>query len=198
MGENQGFNRRELFKEVFETLPNKATWIITLPTPPATSIIDSSMPIRESNFSLVFRYGAGWEMTGSKTTSGKFNELNTLNNSFTKDMISAPSITVKLSLSEEDLDSIYQKMQEIDFNTYPAEFSVVIPPGTNTTLVMPSEKYYFKVVNGSQVKELYWDDIIRNEDIQAIKLRGLIQLIKSIIVSKEAYKTLPPPSGGYQ
>ena len=140
----------------------------------------------DSNFNLIFKYGVG-----------ATNELNTFNGTFTKDMIMEPSIKVKLSLSEEELDSIYQKMVEIDFFNYPDRFSVTVPPGESIIMVTPYESYYFKVRYDSRVKELWWEDEIKNENIEADRLRELIELIWSIIQSKEEYKKLPPPKGGY-
>ena len=140
----------------------------------------------ESNFGLIFRYGVMAR-----------NELNTFKGTFTKDMVSDPSITVDLSLSEEELDSIYRKMVEIDFFNYPDEFSVPIPPDGMVHIVTPYSSYYFKVKYDSKIKELWWEDEIKNENIKADKLRELIKLIWNIIESKEEYQKLPKPTSGY-
>jgi hypothetical protein len=152
----------------------------------ATTTSTLTVPAIPSNYSLIFSYGTG-EVK---------NELNTIKGTYTKDMISAPPITVNLSLAQEEMDRIYKKMQEIDFFNYPTDFSIQ-SSGTTTIVSTPSEKYYFKVIDGSRTKEVSWDDKIKNPDIQASKLRELIQLIKSIISSKDEYKALPPASGGY-
>lgn len=138
------------------------------------------------DFNLIFKYGVGAK-----------NELNTFKGTYTRDMILDPSITVKLSLSEEELDSIYQKMVEIDFFEYPDRFSVPIPPDGMVIMVTPYSSYYFKVKYDFKIKELWWEDEIKNENIEADKLRELIKLIRDIIESKEEYKQLPPPRGGY-
>ncbi len=140
----------------------------------------------DSNFNLIFRYGVRAR-----------NELNTFNGTYTKDMVMDPSITVNLSLSKEDLDSIYQKMVEIDFFDYPEKFSVPIPPDGMVYMVTPFNSYYFKVKYDSKNKELWWEDEIQNENIKADKLRELIKLIWNIIESKEEYKKLPEPRSGY-
>jgi len=136
-------------------------------------------------------------MQDGATISGTYNQLNTTNGTFTKDMISAPSITVSLTLSEDELDRIHEKMLDIDFFNYPTDFAINLPPSAIAAMITPSVNYYFRVANGSQVKELFWDDKIMNQDAQASKLRELIQLIKGIITSRDEYKTLPPASGGY-
>ncbi len=67
---------------------------------------DFTVPPRESNFNLIFKYGIFAK-----------NELNTFDGTYTKDMVQDPSITVELSLSEEELDSIYEKMAECRFSS---------------------------------------------------------------------------------
>lgn len=143
-------------------------------------------PPSPSTFNLTFKYGVGAK-----------NELNTSQGTYTKDMIMDPSITVNLSLSREELDRIYQKMIEINFFGYPDEFAVSIPPGQSVGMLTPYYSYYFKVEYDSKVKELWWEDDIINQDKKAEKLRELITLITDIIESKEEYKQLPPPTGGY-
>jgi hypothetical protein len=151
--------------------------------PPPSSV----PPPSSSNFNLTFKYGIG-----------AWNELNTSQGTYTKDMIMDPPITVNLSLSKEELDRIYQKMVEINFFGYPDKFSVSVSPGESVGMVTPYCSYYFKVEYDAKVKELSWKDNIINEDKKAEKLRELINLIRDIIESKEEYKQLPPPKGGYQ
>jgi len=146
----------------------------------------SAPPPHPSNFNMIFKYGGG---------AG--NELNTFEGTYTNDMIMDPSITVDISLSKQELDRIYQKMIEINFFGYPDQFSVSVPPGQSFGLATPHCSYYFRVEYDSKVKELSWEDNITNEDKKAEKLRELIKLIRDIIESKEEYKQLPPPRGGY-
>ncbi len=143
-------------------------------------------PPSPSNFNLILKYGVGAR-----------NELNTFNGTYTKDMVSDPSITVNLSLSKEELDRIYQKMVEIDFFDYPDKFSITPSPGESYGIVTPYYSYYFKVEYNSEIKELWWEDEITNKDEKADKLRELIKLIWDIIESKEEYKKLPEPTSGY-
>ena len=140
----------------------------------------------ESNFNLIFKYGVG-----------AWNELNTFEGTYTKDMVVDPSIAVNLSLSNDELGRIYQKMIEIDFLNYPDRFSVFVPLGGAVVNMTPHSSYYFRVEYDSKVKELWWNDGIINRDEKAEKLRELIRLIIDIIESKEEYKKLPSPRGGY-
>ena len=146
----------------------------------------SPSPSAQSDFNLIFKYGVGAK-----------NELNTFEGTYTRDMISDPSITVPLSLTEEEQDRIYKKMVEIDFFDYPEEFSVSITAGERVGIVTPHSSYYFEVEYDSKIKTLWWEDNIINEDEKADKLRELIQLIKDIIESKDEYQKLPEPKSGY-
>jgi hypothetical protein len=143
---------------------------------------------RPSDFNLIFKYGYG---------SINKNVLNTFNGTYTWDMVVDPPITIDFSLSDEDMDSIYQKMVEIDFFCYPDEFKIPLPENGIVTISTPYNGYYFRVECNSRVKELRWDDEIRNKNEDAGILRTLIRLIRDIIESKEEYKNLPPPRGAY-
>lgn len=140
----------------------------------------------EMKFNLIFKYGVGAK-----------NELNTFAGTYTKDMIINPPITTNLSLSKEEMDTIYKKIFEINFFDYPERFITTIPPGEGVGMVTPNSSYYFKVEHGSRVKELEWEDNITNKDEKADKMRELIKVIRDIVESKKEYKKLPPPKGGY-
>ncbi|MBN1692680.1 MAG: hypothetical protein JW845_03895 [Dehalococcoidales bacterium] len=141
---------------------------------------------QEEDFNFLFRYG----VTGG-------NILNTFQGTFTKDMVMDPAITIDFTLTPEEMDSIYQKMLEIDFFDYPDEFEVTVPEGELINLVTPYATYYFKVQHSGGVKELTWEDEIVNPDEKADKLKELIHLIRDIIELKPEYLVLPEPSGGY-
>ena len=141
---------------------------------------------QEGEFNFLFRYG----VTGG-------NILDTFQDMYIKDMISEPPIVIGFSLTPEEMDSIYQKMVEIDFFSYPDEFEVTVPEGELVQLVTPYSYYYFKVQYNGRTKELTWEDKISNPDEKADKLKELINLIINIVESKEEYKNLPQPSSGY-
>jgi hypothetical protein len=95
------------------------------------------------------------------------------------------------------MDSIYQKMVEIDFSSYPDEFEVDVPEDELVGIITPHSTYIFEVEDKSGTKELNWEDKITNTDEKADKLRELIDLIINIIESKAEYQDLPTPTGGY-
>ena len=151
-------------------------------------VTDTPPDVKPPDFNLIFKYGYGFPNK---------NVLNTFEGTYTKDMIVDPSITVNMSLSEEEMDRIYQKMLEIDFFDYPDEFSVSVPAGELVTMEDPYMGYYFKVEYNTKIKELWWEDNITNKDEKADKLRALIQRIRNIIEAKEEYYKLPAPRGAY-
>ena len=137
-------------------------------------------------FNFIFKYG----VTGRNT-------LDTFHGTFTKDMVMDPAITIGLVLSAEEMDSVYQKMTEIDFFNYPDKFSVDVPEGEIKGEVTPYSTYFFRVTYGGKTKELLWHDKITNSDERADKLKELINLIRNIVESKEEYKNLPEAGSGY-
>jgi hypothetical protein len=150
----------------------------------------TSVPARTGTFNFIYRYGVSPQPK---------NELDTFKNTFVKDMVTAPSVTAKMYLTQEEMDKIHQKMLDIDIFGYPDTFiTTVSPSSTITTIVTPYNTYYFSIKDGSRTKELLWDDEIQNPNDQASQLRSLNQVIQGIITSKDEYKKLPTPTSAYQ
>jgi hypothetical protein len=143
------------------------------------------------DFNLVFRYGAG-----------KQNELNTFDNTFTKDMVNEPPVKVGMVLSATELTQIRTKMEAINFFSYPERLSSATGRAGNVVggLMIPHQGFYFKVVANGRQKELWWADntIPGQEGEMARKLRELTTLITAIIEAQEEYRSLPVPKGAYQ
>lgn len=159
-------------------------------TPPSVDSRDNNLvkqqaQSNEFTFNFIFKYG--FEAR---------NILNTFEGTYTKDMVMDPPITTKLSLTKEELNTINNKMVEIDFFSYPDVFTVPVKDDY-VFMITPYENYYFKVQHGSKIKELYWEDSIKNQNSDADRLRELIKCIQEIAESKSEYKKLPPPRGGY-
>ncbi|MGD0779503.1 MAG: hypothetical protein ABR954_01795 [Dehalococcoidales bacterium] len=141
---------------------------------------------QKSDFNFIFKYG----VSGGNT-------LDTFHGTYTRDMILDPAITIDMVLTAAEMDSIYQKMLEIDFFNYPDKFSVDVADNETKIEVTPYPTYFFKVEYSGKTKELLWHDKYVNSDAQANKLKELINLVKSIIESKAEYQALPEASGGY-
>lgn len=130
-----------------------------------------------TTFNLIFRYGVGAK-----------NELNTFNNTFTKDMIVESPLTVNFQLTNDELDSMYQKINELKL------FDKNEEKTDGNMRVTPCSSYYLKVQIDSTQKELSWDYCHGNP---SDKLQKFSRFMISIIESKEEYKKLPRPKGGY-
>ena len=130
-----------------------------------------------TNSNLIFRYGVGAK-----------NELNTFDQTYTKDMVMDPSVTIKFKLTDNEFAGIYQKINDLKLlekNEEPAEGNM---------FVEPCSSYYLKVQIDSTQKELSWDNC-RGKISDT--LEQFTNYIISVIESKREYKKLPTPKGGY-
>lgn len=129
-----------------------------------------------ADFNFVFNYGVGAK-----------NELNTFNQSFTKDMIMDPPVTIKLKLTDSEMANVYKKIYNLKlFNSDRKK--------SKNIFVTPCSSYHLKVQTDSAQRELFWDDCNGKVDD---KFRKFTDYILKIIESKEEYKKLPIPRGGY-
>ncbi len=142
------------------------------------SVFPQDSPANELiDFNFIFRYGIGAK-----------NELNTFDQIYTKDMIIGPSITVGMTLSNDELKGIYKKINDLKL------FNESVRPIEENVSISPCSSFYLKIRVNSEQKELSWDDCYgRVSD----KFHQFIDYIIQIIESKEEYKKLPEPKGGY-
>jgi hypothetical protein len=117
------------------------------------------------------------------------NELNTFDGTFTKDLVIDGTITTRLTLSQEELTQIQQKLSDIGFWDYPETFP-------SQGIVTPRADYYIKVENGSTVKEVSWYSD-SEEDTKTENLRQFRDFLINMIMEKLEYKLLPPANGAY-
>jgi len=145
--------------------------------------------IEETTSNIIFRYGS---------SHGKHpNELNTFKGIFTKDMVNKDPVTTKLDLTQDELDTIYQKMVDIDFFSYPNWFHPKIEGDIHSTQT-PFTGYYLEYHNETGTKVVYWTtQYSAPEDTQYQNLKELAHLIIEIIQAKPEYKKLPEPTAGY-
>jgi len=100
----------------------------------------------ESDFNLIFKFGVKGPASEPK------NVLNTIKGTFTKDMVIDPPVTVKLRLTEEELEIIHRKMVEIGFFQYPTVFRVRVPPWDSIGIVTPYSTYLQGSISWSRYK----------------------------------------------
>lgn len=120
------------------------------------------------------------------------NKLDTIKGQFTKDMITEPSVTINLKLSEQDMDNIYSEIRRINILDYPDSFK----PKDNV-MQKPYYTYNFQIISDGINKSISWEDNSDSQSEDAIQLRELFKKIQQIIESKEEYKKLPKASTGY-
>lgn len=129
------------------------------------------------------------------------NKIDTFNGTYTKDLISAGTKTIKLRLNDTELSEIEEQMKQIGILDYPEKF---VPE--NSRIVTPNVTYHLKINIDGRTKEIHWEDyncfdidgIAKPvEPVEATKLRNVMKNIITIIEQKEEYKKLPQPVGGY-
>lgn len=146
------------------------------PVPSTTSSAPAAMP---GDFTFVLSYGVMAK-----------NILDTGKGTFTHDMISDASITTDLALTPEEMSEVYERLREIDFWAYPA----ALP---NEVGVMPSTRYLLDVRGEGLVHSVGGDDIQYAASLRAVALWKFIERVQEMIMSKDAYRALPEPRGGY-
>lgn len=131
-----------------------------------------------SDFNFVFRYGV----------TGK-NELNTINGTFTKDLITDGTATTSLVLSDAELASIQQKISDLHLFNQPS----VNNANASITVVTPCTSYYVQVQNGT-MQQLSWDDC---DGTMTLSEQKFVDYMISLIQNRSEYQTLPEATGGY-
>lgn len=120
------------------------------------------------------------------------NILDTEKGTFTKDMILDPEITIKLVFSDSELETVWKSILENDF------YNLTEQSEARASSVSPSFEYILTVSGGQ-----YPDTTVSMVDLQLhytsdeTKFLNITETIVKIIESKQAYKELPEPRGGY-
>lgn len=127
---------------------------------------------------------------------GKNNEINTFEDTVTKDLITDGTAKATVTLTDKEMDEIYKKMKEVNI----VENKTFIPEPINGTICTqePHEEDEWKItINGEIIthsfSETYCDPT--NDAKQLIELRNYVF---SLIRSKEEYIGLPESKGGYE
>jgi len=153
--------------------------------------MDSDLAASEAScYDLVFVYG----VKGNRPDP--VNRLDTMRGTFTKDMVSDPSITFELVLTNEQMAEIMGRMVEIGFLSYPSLYTP--PTGPVVSSVTPYSTYHLKLYrDGVIVKQVRMDTDVVSDDPKTENLVSLFTLIMNIIQSTDAWKDSPKPRSGY-
>jgi hypothetical protein len=106
-------------------------------------------------------------------------------------------VTVSMPLSDEQMQTVFDKMIEINFFGYPDVFAFPVPPDGSMIIEAPAASYAILVRNGERRKSVEWvDDIVGPSDQPAVHLRGLLGMIQQMIQEHPAYRQVPPRTFG--
>lgn len=143
---------------------------------------ENKLPTSKPNdFNFVFNYGIGAK-----------NQINTLEGTYTKDMVVESSITTNLNLSDEEMNTIFSEMKRINILNYPDNFN---PKSDMKTT--PYNTFTIKIYFDKKEKSINWNDENASDSKEAEYLRAVFKKIISITENKEEYKKLPKAKGGY-
>lgn len=149
--------------------------------PPIANSMPQEMP---GDFNFLVRFGYG-EATK--------NEINSYEDQVVKDLINKGTATADITLTTEEMRSIYKKMYEMNV----MGMEDVAFTGSNCSKI-PYNEDNWKITVDGEMKSLTWSDQhcdVTSEEDQLLKLRMFIQ---QIVETKEAYKELPEAEGGYE
>jgi hypothetical protein len=134
---------------------------------------------------IICHYGVG----------GK-NQLDTVQGTFTYDMVIDPPIVIRLALSEMERKEILNAARTAGFFSMP---KILPPPEKKGTdfCMGPCRTYYLLIKSPQYLHDVSLDNCSCAQQEEEKKLSNLITLITSIISSKSEFKTLPKPRAGY-
>jgi len=145
--------------------------------------------IETTSSNIIFRYGS--------SSAKNPNELDTVRGYFRKDMVNKDPAWTKMDLTQDELDTIYQKMVDIDFFSYPKGFQPKLE-GEVIGITTPFTVYYLEYQNETGTKVVYWNtQYVVPKDPQYDNLKELAHLIIEIIQAKPEYQKMPKPTAGY-
>ncbi len=133
-----------------------------------------------ASFGFIFTYGACVPM-----------RVDTFAGTFSRAGESAdPPVTVPLSLLPEDIQRIQRDVDQIDFFSYPSDFT--LPASQVSTTFTPATAYTFQVREGGRRHTVHWlDNVMHVSSDQADQLRQLADLIERTAHGSPAVAALP-------
>ncbi len=139
----------------------------------------SPSTMKPPTVNFVFRYGVG-----------AINELNTINQTYTKDMVKDPPVTVGMVLTDAEKIAVWNRLYLLKLAQEAEK-----PKGQTVNADRsPCSNYYLHMWIDSTQKEFAWDNCQGQIDADSQEFTDfIIQLIES----KEEYRSLPAPRGGY-
>jgi hypothetical protein len=124
---------------------------------------------------------------------GSKNEINTFDNTVTKDLVVDGTITEKIPLTKEEIKRIYQKMKQVNV-LEPKK----LEPKKKSCMQTPYEEDKWKIKLNGETITFYLTEEYCNPTKDAKQLFELRNYIFDIVLNKDEYKELPEPNGGYK
>ncbi|MCR8660642.1 hypothetical protein [Paenibacillus endoradicis] len=134
------------------------------------------------DFSVSFGYGESTK-----------NEINTFNDSVTKDLITKGIATAEIKFTLEEMDSIYEKMREMNIMEMKG-----VPLAKLGCQSIPFNEDNWEISIDGKTNTLTWTDKHCDVSEEASQLLELRLFIQHIVEEKETYKQLPTAVGGYE
>ncbi|ADI00249.1 hypothetical protein [Salisediminibacterium selenitireducens] len=117
------------------------------------------------------------------------NELNTYNNTYTKDLVEDGTATTEMILSNEEMNFIYEKFRSADVLGLPEE-------NGESPCMEPYNRYELSMTVDDEDYTVKWDTSC--ETIALNNWKDTMNVInREIIFPKDEYQSLPEPTGGY-
>lgn len=122
----------------------------------------------------------------------KNNEINTYEETVTKDLIAAGTATIDFTFSSEEMTDIYEKMKKVKI-TETKQFI----PSSNCSMEPYSEDEWQITINGQTFSHTISEQYcaLTADAKEMIELR---EYIFALVNSKEEFKLLPEAEGGYE
>jgi hypothetical protein len=125
------------------------------------------------------------------------NELNTFEQTYTKDLVQDGYVTVDFWLTEAEQESIRNKLQVVDFFNFPDTLNYQIDSDSIMVSINPDPGWQFlHVADENRNKIVHWRYPLPEENEFVPALVELKNLIIDLIEAKPEYQALPPPRGG--
>ncbi|RXJ04389.1 hypothetical protein DS745_03115 [Anaerobacillus alkaliphilus] len=146
-------------------------------------IMPHKMP-KDFHFSL--KYGVG-----------ALNEINTFENTYTKDLVLDGTITTGLTLTKKERKAIYYKMKEIELLETVQNARYEGEDGSSIWME-PASEYYLTIQMNGEIYKVHWAGHIYDKEIRDMLAIFVLRFLHGeIIENKQEFKKLPKANGWY-
>ncbi|WP_341347925.1 hypothetical protein [Paenibacillus sp. FSL H3-0469] len=155
----------------------------TQPNPEQPELLGEMPEEMPADFDFLVRYGYG-EVTK--------NEINTYHNTVVKDLIMNGTATADITLTEDEMRSIYERMRDIRIMG-----KLELVPLKQSCAVVPYEEDSWRITVNGFTRNWSWSGENCELTEDAEQLLELRTFIAEIVAVKEEYQALPEADGGY-